>query len=350
MRGSIRLFEIFGISINIHVTFLLLLVIFLMSGIKSFALIVGIFVVVTMHELCHSLMAKRFGIEVREITLLPIGGLASMSKMPDKPSQEFLISLAGPMFNLAVIAVFYVPMRLFLGDEVLFHSLSTATWPLTLVYIYCINLVLAFFNLIPAFPMDGGRLLRAILAKYMDYKKATRIAVGFGHIFALIFAYFGIVQANLILVAIAIFIYMAASGEELQVDVKETLKKIRIRDILSPKFLTLTPDTTLAGITELIFREPRQEDFPVVDAGKCIGFVTRQDIMADIHQLGADTPVAQIMRKDYPRLTGQDALTKAHASMEASGIKALPVFKEDEVIGVVTIEDIGRVYAMMSAK
>jgi Zn-dependent protease len=229
MRGSIKLFNIFGIAINIHVTFLLLMIFFLSGGIKWLALMMGVFCFVTLHEICHSLVARHYGIEVREITLLPIGGIASMSSMPEKPSQEFFISIAGPLFNLAVIVIFYAPMKSVLGPEVLFHRpFSTATWPLTLSYLYWINLMLAVFNLIPAFPMDGGRILRSILASRIGYVKATKFAVGLGHIFAIGFAYFGIVNTNLILIAIAIFIYMAASSERRQVDVKEALKKFKI--------------------------------------------------------------------------------------------------------------------------
>lgn len=226
MKGSIRLFTIFGISINIHVTFLLLLVLFLSGGVKWLVLMIGVFCFVTLHELCHSLVAKHYGIQVREITLLPIGGVASMSSMPEKPHQELLISIAGPLFNVVVVAVFYYPLRSLLGPEILFHRpLSAATWPLTFSYLYWINLILAGFNLIPAFPMDGGRVLRALLAQKIGFQKATKIAVSLGHAFALIFAYFGIFY-NIWLVAIAIFIYIAASNEELQMDIKETLKKI----------------------------------------------------------------------------------------------------------------------------
>ena len=229
MRGSVKLFNIFGIAINIHITFLFLLVFFPYCGIKWLVLIIGVFCFVTLHEVCHSLVARHYGIEVRQITLLPIGGIASMSSMPEKPVQEFFISVAGPLFNLAVIVIFYNPMKSLLGPEVFFYRpLSTATWPLTLAYLYWINLMLAAFNLIPAFPMDGGRVLRSLLAGRIGYVKATKFAVGLGHIFAIGFAYFGIVNVNLVLIAIAIFIYMAASNEGHQTDVKKALKKFKI--------------------------------------------------------------------------------------------------------------------------
>jgi len=226
MKGSIKLFKIFGISINIHVTFFLLLLLVIPGGIKWVFLVVGVFFFVTVHELCHSLAAKYFGITVREITLLPIGGISSMTKMPEKPVQEFLISVAGPLSNIVVIAVFFFPLKFLLGPAVLFqYPLSTQSWPLTIAYLYWLNLMLAGFNLLPAFPMDGGRMLRALLAARLGYQKATKIAVSFGHAFALIFAYFGIMRMSIILVIIAVFIYTAASSEEAQVDLKEILKK-----------------------------------------------------------------------------------------------------------------------------
>ncbi|MFA5146392.1 MAG: site-2 protease family protein [Candidatus Omnitrophota bacterium] len=227
MKGSIRLFKVFDISINIHITFILLLALFLTGGVRWLVLMIGVFFFVTLHELCHSLVAKHFGITVREITLLPIGGVASMAKMPKRPYQEFLISIAGPAFNILVVAALYIPLNYILGPEVLFHPLSTATWPLTAAYLYWINLILALFNLIPAFPMDGGRILRSLLARKIGYRKATKFAVNLGHIFALFFAYFGVVRFNLMLVAIALFIYMAASTEEAQLDIRTMLEKDR---------------------------------------------------------------------------------------------------------------------------
>lgn len=242
MKGSIRLFGISGIGINIHITFLLLIFIVAPGGIKPLALLVGVFFFVTVHELCHSLAAKAFGIEVKEITLFPIGGVASMSRVPEKPMEEFLISLAGPLSNVAIVAALFYPMKVYFGDAVLFHDLSTATWPLTISYIYWINLILAIFNMIPAFPMDGGRILRSILASRLGWLNATKIAVSLGRVFAIIFAYLGIVRGNLILVLIAIFIYLAASNELAQVAIKEKLKKLKIHDILPSDFSVSGPD------------------------------------------------------------------------------------------------------------
>ena len=349
MRGSIRLFKVAGISINIHITFFLLLFLFLSMGLKWLFLLVAIFFFVTLHELSHSLVAKRFGVEVKEITLLPIGGVASMAKIPDKPYQEFLIALAEPMLNIAVVVIFFIPLYYILGPEVLFHPLSMKTIPHVVAYIYRINLILAGFNLIPAFPMDGGRILRAILAQKMGYKKATRIAVNCGHIFALIFGYIGLMNGYIILIIIAVFIFMAASSEELQVDIRETLKKFKIKDIVPSQFTTLKTDATLAKVLELIFHS-HQEDFPVTEGagGRMIGFITRKDITGGIHQYGTSAHVKEIMRKAFPVLKETDSLDDAQTLMQESDMRALPVVKNHSIIGVVTIEDISRVYTVMS--
>lgn len=348
MKGSIRLFRVFGIDVNIHITFLLLVLLVLPGGIRRVCLVIAIFCFVTMHELCHSLVAKRFGVKVREITLLPIGGVASMSKIPDKPYQELAVSIAGPLSNLAIVAILYYPLKILLGPDVLFHPLSTATWPLTAAYAYWVNLILAGFNLLPAFPMDGGRILRAALAVKFGMRKATRIAVNFGHIFALAFAYFGLVQFNLILIIIAVFIFISASGEEMQVGITETLKKFRVRDILAHDFLTVDTDATLAKVLELIFHS-HQEDFPVMEGGKkMVGFITRKDVMSGIHQSGTDALVKDVMRRNYPKARDNDSLIKVQAIMQEKHMHAVPVMKDDVAIGIVTLEDIGRAYSIAS--
>ena len=347
MKGSIRLFKIFGISINIHITFLLLLFLVVTGGVKWVVLVLGVFSLVTIHELCHSLVAKRFGITVKEITLLPIGGIAAMSKMPEKPIQEFLISIAGPLSNIVIIIVLFFPIKYLVGPEVMFHPLSTQTWPLTITYLYWINLMLAGFNMIPAFPMDGGRVLRSMLAWRIGYQRATRIAVSIGRILALAFVYFGILRLNIFLVIIAVFIYTSASAEGAQVDIKETLKKFRVRDILPRDFIVLNKEATLAKVLEHIFHS-HQEDYPIVDGKELVGFITRQDIMQGIHSYGTDKAVGEMMRTAFPKAKDSDPLIKIQGIMHERGMRALPVMKDGYVVGVVTIEDISRVYAIVS--
>ncbi len=233
MSNSYRLFRIFGINIKIHATFLLLPLFlgFLYTrdygwevGLRAFTLVLLVFVFVLAHELSHSLRAKKYGIRVPEITLYPIGGVASMQRIPREPWQEFTISIVGPLSNFVMALVLYFPLYIILGRENLF-SPSLESWPRTFANLFWINPVLGIFNLIPAFPMDGGRILRAILAKRMNYLNATRISVYIGHIFAILFVLLGIWTKHWMLILIALFIYLAASNEEKMVLYEEILRQ-----------------------------------------------------------------------------------------------------------------------------
>lgn len=349
MKGAIRLFSISNISINVHITFLILPVLFyIFAGFRGVFLIIAVFVFVTIHELCHSLVARRYGIRTPEITLLPIGGVASMARMPEKPLHEFRISLAGPLFNIIFSIIMAVPAYRLLGRDVFFNP-SLDSWPQTFAYLFWINPILAVFNLIPAFPMDGGRVLRALLARRMGFKKATEIAVNFGHVFALLFGFMGILYGHILLIIIAVFVYMAASNEGVQVELKEVLKKYHVSDILPDKFVSLKQDVTLSNVLEIIFHK-HQEDFPIVENGQLVGFLTRNDIISSLHQHGAGIRVCDVMRKTFPSVKPKDSLHKVQAIMNSFGLKAVPVMQDGGLKGIVTLEDIGRIYAVVSEK
>jgi len=355
MKGSIKILEVAGISIKIHITFFLLIIFF---G-KWFFFVVAVFFFVTLHELAHSLVAKHFGVPVKEITLLPIGGVAQMGRMPDKPYQEFLISIAGPLTNIAVIIIFYFPVKILVGPVIFTeslryffsHNIPVYSPMFIMAMIYWINLILAGFNLIPAFPMDGGRILRSLLAQKMGLREATRVAVNFGHAFALLFAFIGISTHHFFLLIIAIFIYMGASSEEVQVDLKTTLGRFKIKDILSEQFITLSSGADFKKVLDLIFHS-RQEDFPVMDEAntKMVGFVTRYDVMNGINKFGLSGQVNSVMRSDVPSVTKSSGLDYVQGLMQSNGIKALPVMQDGRVIGIVTTDDINRVYSMMTAR
>jgi Zn-dependent protease/CBS domain-containing protein len=361
MKGAVKIFEVFGISIKIHWTFLILPLFAGYSftvrcgpgcGLRGVFLILVLFFLVVCHELSHSLQAKKYGVKVKDITLLPIGGIASMESIPDNPKQELAISLRGPLFNFVLAALAFLPVYYFLGPKVLFSLPvleNLESWPGTFAAIFWLNLVLGVFNLLPAFPMDGGRIFRAFLAQQMDYLKATRIAVGFGHLFAVFFGFIGFLAGNWILIIIAFFIYIAASQEELQVNIKATLKAFRVRDLITRDFLSVSPDTTLAKVIELMFHS-HIEDFPVVQDNKIVGLLTRLDITRTIHQSGMNKRVNQIMRKQFPTVAPSDLLVKVHQLMQQSGLKAIPVLKDEKLYGIIALEDISKVYMIMSAK
>ncbi|MCK4851906.1 MAG: CBS domain-containing protein, partial [Candidatus Omnitrophica bacterium] len=216
-------------------------------------------------------------------------------------------------------------------------------------YIYWLNLVLAGFNLLPAFPMDGGRVLRAILSYCMSYKKATDIAVRMGHVFALFFAYLGIVHGQIFLLVIAIFIYMSASSEGLQVNVRETIKNYTVKNILAGDFVHISPDAPLSKILELAFRT-RQEDYPVIEDGYLRGFVTRKELLQGIHAKGKEARVSEVMRTDIPAVTVTTGLHEVQKLLQKYDTSAMPVKRAGSIVGVVTIDDINRVYLMISEK
>ena len=331
MRSTFKLFKIFGISIEIHFTFLILPFIFgMFAGLKGVILILFVFLCVTLHELVHSVIAKRYGALVRKIVLFPIGGIAMMGPMPEKPRQEFAIAISGPLFNLVFAAVLYLPLRSILGTQILHQFPPTIqTWRNTIAYMFWINPILAFFNLLPAFPMDGGRVFRAVLTRQMSYQKATRIAVALGHIVALFFVFIGLISIprNYLIVIIGIFVYFAASHEEAEVDIKTTLAKYKVADVLSGEYRTVTGDTTLSQVLDIVMHS-HQEDFPVVENGKLVGLLTRLAIIKSVHQFGKEKKVSEIMRKGFPTISVDDPLKKAHLLMQESSVRAIPVLRD----------------------
>ncbi len=221
MPGKQRLFRLFGIDVNLHYSFFILPVIFWFiysrqggaeTGLRAVALVGLVFFCVIGHEFSHSLVARAFSIETSRITLYPIGGIASMGRIPEKPHQEFLITLAGPLFNFVLAAILFFPLLNWLGPEN-FYSPSLSSWPKTIANLFWINPMLGLFNLIPAFPMDGGRILRAILANWFSYRTATQISARLGQLFAIIFFFYGIWTKNAMLVFIAFFVFTSASEE-----------------------------------------------------------------------------------------------------------------------------------------
>lgn len=357
MMSSLRIAKVFGIDIEIHLTFFLLLAFFFIAmGFNGLALIIGVFFFVTIHELCHSLAASYFGIKVKRITLLPIGGIASMSEVPTKPYQELIISLAGPLSNMIIVIVFYYPLYLLLGREQLMYPLLVMAGRApyagqfnVIAHIYWINLVLAVFNIIPAFPMDGGRVLRSLLAYKLGYREATKVAVRLGHIFALLFGYIGIVHGQIFLILVAVFIYMAASSEGMQVDVQETIKKYSVRDILAKDFAFVRAETPLSAMLELMLHT-HQEDYPVMDGENMIGFITKREILKGIHERGKAALAGEVMRLDVPAVEISSDLAKVQAIMQKHGSPALPVKSNKRIVGVVTIDDITKIYILEHEK
>ncbi|MDP8233231.1 MAG: site-2 protease family protein [Candidatus Saelkia tenebricola] len=353
MKGTIKILTILGIKLEMHITFLILPIFFwFMYGMKGIFIICAIFTCVAAHELMHSVVAKNYGIKVDKIILLPIGGIANMRSNPKTPMQEFMISIAGPLFNIILALVLYFPLKIVLGSYSLSHP-SLITWSGTMAYAYWINPILAGFNLLPAFPMDGGRILRSLLAIKFSYLKATKIAVGFGHLFALIFAFIALTSQppNLILLLIALFVFMAASQEQSVASLKSTLNNIKVLDVLPENVYSVNPQTTMSDVLNQMLHS-NQEDFPVVtDEGRITGFLPREKIILTVQNKELDKKVYEIMLVDFPTATSSEFLGSAYSKMESTHLKALPVIDNEGILkGIITLENVSRVYSLFARK
>jgi Zn-dependent protease len=314
VNGSIKLFDVAGTAVRVHPTFFLLLIwigaVHLIKGstwdaLTGIAFVIVLFACVVLHEFGHILMARRFGIATPDVTLLPIGGVASMERLPEKPREEILVALAGPAVNL-VIATVLISL---IGDQLDLEKFAQieAPKPGFLEQIAIANLVLFVFNLIPAFPMDGGRVLRAILTLKVGYTRATRMAATFGQALAVLFGVVGLL-GNPFLVLIAIFIFLAASGEANYVEMKDQARGHSVRDAMIASFEILPTDANVDGAAALLLRTS-QQDFPVVDgSGALRGVLTREALITALSTTGGKTPVLDIMAKDIPTVSEDSAL------------------------------------------
>jgi Zn-dependent protease/predicted transcriptional regulator len=352
MKWSWKFMRIAGIDVYVHATFLILLSWVGMSYyVQRFSVadawsgvvfIVALFGIVILHELGHALMARRFGIRTRDITLLPIGGMARLERMPDDPKQELLVALAGPAVNVVLAAVLYVVLvpATTLTDVHLAGGkfLTNLMW---------VNVMLAGFNLIPAFPMDGGRVLRALLAMRMDYLRATQIAAATGQGLAFVFGFVGLFT-NPFLVFIALFVWMGAAGEASMAQIKSVLGGIPIRHVMITDFRTLAPHDPLAQAVEHIL-DGFQEDFPVVEDGHLVGVLTRTDLMKALARRSQDTPVAEVMQGQFQTAAPSEMAETVFARLQECNCHSLPVIQGDQLVGIVTAGNVGEFLMIQAA-
>ncbi len=355
MRWSWRMGQVAGIGIYMHATFPIILAWFAyeswsQTGSLSGAMVgvvfgIALFACVVLHELGHSLTARRFGIQTRDITLLPIGGVARLEKMPEDPKQELWVALAGPLVNIVIAIVLFAVIQVSDQWVWIFEEKGWFKWPF-LEQLLIVNVSLAVFNMLPAFPMDGGRVVRALLGLWLDYPQATRIAATLGQAMALGFVFLGLF-VNPFLILIALFVWMGAAQESNMVQVRSVLGGIPIGRAMLTHFLTLGPQDTLAQAIQQIL-SGSDHDFPVVDNGRVLGLLLRTDIMTNIAQKGSDVPVAEIMRTEFRTVSPYDTLEDAFAQMQESECPMLPVIHEEQLVGLVTRENLSE-YLMIHA-
>jgi Zn-dependent protease len=361
MTWSIKLGRLAGIPLYVHWTFLILLGFIgwraytisdqdIGAALGAVLMVIAVFGCVVLHELGHALMARRFGVPTSDITLLPIGGVARLQRIPEKPSQELLVALAGPAVNVVIAAVLIGGLLLSRKDlaEImptgnLFDAGSNPFGTLAFI-----NIFLVVFNMIPAFPMDGGRVLRALMAMTMPYARATRLAATIGQSLAIAFGFLGLIS-NPFLLLIALFVWIGAEAEARQVEERVNMKGAFVRDAMLTDYQTLSPDDSLGHAAELLLAGS-QQDFPVVeddDRHRPIGVLTRSSLMDGLSKAGRDGRVAEFAQPTLGTIALDSPLVPALARLrEGEGPCLQVVDGLGRPIGLLTLENISE-YVMV---
>ena len=355
MKWQWKLARIAGIDVYMHATFLLLIgwVAFtywteqqsLAAVLSGVFFILLLFVFVVMHEYGHALTARKYGIRTRDITLYPIGGVARLERMPEKPIEELWVALAGPAVNV-VAAIVLFGYLIVSGTFQPLTSLSISTGSL-IERLMVVNLWLVLFNLIPAFPMDGGRVLRALLGLRLEYVQATQIAANVGQAFAFAFGFIGLFS-DPFLVFIALFVWMGAAQEASMVQMKYSLGNIPVTRAMMTDFQTLTPQDTLARVVGLILAGA-QHDFPVLQNERVIGILDRDAFMKALSEHGQSALVTDVMRRDITEIDSHEMVEAALQRLQENGSKTLPVTHNGQLVGLVTSENVTEYLMIRSA-
>jgi Zn-dependent protease len=356
MKKSLKIGSVAGIGIFLHWTFLLLVAALFgvyawqtastAAALAGIGLVLAVFACVILHELGHALTARHFGVPTRSITLYPIGGLARLERIPSEPIKEFWIAVAGPAVNVAIAAVLAVglvalgrPFEMAVLSDPSGHVLSTLLW---------INLALAGFNLLPAFPMDGGRVLRALLAMRQDYAQATQTAANVGQGMAILFGLIGLLNFNPILLFIALFVYVGAQQESRQAVFRRLTEGTPVRQAMMTRFTTLAPDDTLGdAVDELL--AGTDHDFPIVENGHVVGLLRRKRLIEALSTHGRETPVRDVADERCFTADAGAPLDEAFRQMNESNTSTVPVIEGGHLVGLLTLENVGELIMVSSA-
>jgi Zn-dependent protease/predicted transcriptional regulator len=307
--------------------------------------ILALFGCVVLHEFGHALMAARFGIRTRDITLLPIGGLARLERMPDEPLQELWVALAGPAVNVVIAAGLFLWLR-FSPTLDPPEELTVASGPF-LERLMVVNVILVVFNMLPAFPMDGGRVLRALLATRMEYTQATQIAAHVGQSMALLFGFLGFFL-NPFLLFIALFVWIGAAQEASMVQMKSALGGIPVQRAMITDFWMLAPSDPLALAVQYTL-SGTQQDFPVVQDGLVVGILTRSNLLAALHQGDPQARVSESMQREFETVQASEMLETAFQRLQSCECHTVPVLHRGELVGLVTMDHVGEFVAIQAA-
>jgi stage IV sporulation protein FB len=355
MRWSLNIGTITGTAVRVHITFLLFLGWIFVAEYASggpaeawtgLLFMVLLFTCVLAHEFGHIFTARAFGVSTPDVTLLPIGGVARLERIPEAPRQEFLIAIAGPAVNV-VIALGLMAAGAHLDGGAL-ASVDNAHISM-IDRLANVNLFLAVFNMIPAFPMDGGRVLRALLASRMGYTRATEVAAAIGQGVAFLLGFIGLLW-NPLLIFIAIFVYLAASSEAHVVALRAMARGVPVTNAMMTQFAKLTPQAHVDEAVQTLLRTS-QSEFPVVDdAGKPVGLLGRGDLIRALKQLGPDARVADVMTTKVPTVGHRRCLDEALRLLQEKSAPAVAVVGADgALVGLVTPETVGEMLMLHQA-
>ncbi|MDP1701884.1 MAG: site-2 protease family protein [Aestuariivirga sp.] len=344
MQWSLTIGRIAGTAIRIHITFLLFLVWIAASDYASGGLdaaklsivfVLLVFACVVAHEFGHILTARSFGIKTPEVTLLPIGGVANMERIPEEPWQELLVAIAGPMVNVVIAGLLIVTGGFAVADlQSIVLENTTLVQSLALI-----NISLVVFNLIPAFPMDGGRVLRALLAMRLGAQRATEIAAKFGQFFAFLFVATGLFL-NPMLVLIGMFIYLAAMSELQANSLRWFARDLTVAEGMERSVRSLFESALLSEAVEALLASS-QRVFPVINGvGKPVGLLDRDDLVLGLKEKGPDAAVSLVMRK--PTVIGRALpLNDAVSGMNRQGLRSQVVVDGGgHLVGMLTLENV----------
>ncbi len=361
MRYSFKIGSAWGIPIELHFTFLLLiLAVFALSlagalyntffnffsAFYTFFIVLFLFIFVVFHELAHSVVARRYGIKVRKIVLYPIGGVSEIEEIPDNPAQEWRMAVAGPLTSV-VLGLILLGVSLFLSPQLLpaLLAFSTATGNF-LFDLAILNILLGIFNLIPAFPMDGGRVFRALLAERMKYSDATRYAVTLGRILGIVMVIAGFIFYDyFLLILVGLFVYIGASEEGEQTIISTKLAGVRVKDVMQSEVGYVHPEQTITEALEIMFKN-RYHDALVQRDGSFLGVITWDELMkVKVEQ--RDAMLVEQMPLKHIAVLEDESILEANKVIMRERINLLPVVQRDNparVVGVITSDAIASAY------
>ena len=360
MKWSWRIGRVFGVDLYMHATFLLLLAWvawwfyakrgMVVDAISGIVFIVLLFTIVVLHELGHVLTARRYGIQTRDITLLPIGGVARLERMPSEPYQELLVALAGPAVNVVLAVILAAAVIAIHGPAALAPGAAGEMFSVEgsmLAKLVWVNVSLTVFNMIPAFPMDGGRVLRAFLAMNMNYVRATNIAASIGQFLALLLGFAGLFN-NPLLIFIALFVWMGASQESATVQMEAALSGIPVQNVMITHYETLAPGDPIDKAIDRILGG-FQQDFPVVEGDQVVGMLTRADLLKALAEKGREARVADVMSREFATTAPGEMLERVLMRLRECQCHSMPVTHRGRLVGIMCSENLGEYLMIHSA-